>query len=649
MIIFDNGGWLLELTDQLPELAGEELFLDLETTSFDEDKKALNPWHDCWVLGVAIKSDNGPAYYVPVNHADGMCNRPQEEVRDWLLRVIARHQVWVNHNVKFDAQVLFTALGVDTKIKKYCTVDLAKLIDSDRFQHSLDALARDWLHENINGYEQAMAPYLVKNLDYGLIPTEICGEYACQDVLTNHRLWRYIDHRMPSESRGVMEMSSRCVDTLIKIERNGMRVNPQQVQLEELKALNRMTQILSQIAERIGFTILPTSPADCRDYLCNHLGLPVLAWNDPKKDGDSNPKFDKAVLEAYKTIPGADVQVLEWMLEYRRLSMFTSMFCSTYNELQVEGLLHPSYKQTVRTGRMACAQPNMQQLMAEAKKLIIPADGNVIISADYSQIEFRVIVHYIKAWEAIRAYAADPFTDFHMWVKNMCDVERDTAKTLNFMMGYGGGKKKLVKALSQQESLIAPITEYILSLGLDETESRAMFMKMALDRGVEVYEQYHGTLPTLKPTSAQAERRVHQRGYCVNKYGRRRTLPIQAAWRAFNTVCQGTAADMMKERLVALDDYLASVAPDLKLIGVVHDEVVLEGPAHYAQNEHLLDSICYVLEDISVELLVPIRTSLGYSTTNWYDASKSDSVRRFDRTNFEVWQCSHSSSLASVN
>ena len=638
MIVFSNGGILLgQPGDVLPDLSGDELFLDVETTSFNEKIKALNPWHDCWVLGIAIKSDSGPSYYIPVNHADDRYNWPAEQIRDWLLGVLSRHNVWINHNIKFDSQVLFACLGVTTNIKKYCTLDLSMLIDSDRFRHGLDALAKDWLNEDISKYEEAIKPYLNKNYDYGLIPPDICGEYACQDVETNRRLWKYIEQKMPNESRDVMEMSSRCVDTLTRIERNGMRVNVRQVAIEEITALNRMTNIMTEIAEEIGFTIQPTSSKDCYDYLCNHLGYPVLAWNDPKEDGTSNPKFDKNVLKSYKTYPNAPVRVLDMMLEYRRLSMFTSMFCAPYRELQVDGLLHPSYRQTVRTGRMACSTPNMQQLMEEAKQLIIPGDGNAIISADYSQIEFRVIVHYIRDMTAIRAYAADPFTDFHMWVKQMCEVERDTAKTLNFMMGYGGGKKKLVKALSQQESLIAPITALVERMDISEEARREKFVELAIARGVDVYNLYHNTLPNLKPTSKQAEMRVYERGYCVNKYGRRRTLSQRAAWRAFNTVCQGTAADLMKERLVALEDYLAIVAPDLLLIGVVHDEVVLCGPAHYAENHHLLDSISYILETISVDLRVPIRTSVGVSTKNWYEASEASSNRAFEREGFKLW------------
>jgi DNA polymerase-1 len=325
------------------------------------------------------------------------------------------------------------------------------------------------------------------------------------------------------------------------------------------------------------------------------------------------------------------------MLEYRKLHTFTSLFTKPFRLLHINGLLHSSYKQTVKTGRMACSTPNMQQCMSWAKELIVCDEDEVIISADYSQIEFRVIVHYIQDAAAIAAYAADPFTDFHEWVAKVCNIHRKPAKTVNFLMGYGGGESRLVNQLMQVVELVGGILEAVEKLDLPDSEKKKRFAELAKLRGTEVYNTYHETLPGLKRTSRVACNRVYDRGYCVNKYGRRRHLPPQVAWRAFNTVCQGTAADLMKERLVALWKWLKKDHPEFQLIGVVHDEVVIRGPKALV-TDNMLDQICFILEDISVQLRVPIRTSLGVSESNWLDASNKGQNRLFDREKFKLCQ-----------
>lgn len=629
-ITFSNGGILVEDESELPDLRGKEMFLDMETTSFDKKFKSVNPWFKCWPLGIAIKVDSGSAYYVPLNHAKGR-NLDPHRVQKWLINVINNVEVWINHNVKYDAQVLSVSFGVDTsKLKKHCTLDLAKILDSDRYRHDLSTLSYDWLKEDITPFEEAFKPYLKGNQDYGLVPIDLMGEYACQDTMTEARLWKYIKARMPAECQRVCDTSSDLIDCFIDIEKNGMRINPTEVATKELIALNEMSTIQSKIKDIVGYTIEPHVNNDCFDVLCNHYGFPVLAWNE-----SGNPSFDKHTLASYKSLPGANNDLIDLMLAFRRLQTFTSVFTSKYRELHIDGLLHCSYKPTVRTGRMACAMPNMQQLMLEAKELIICNDDEVIIAADYSQIEFRIIAHYIQDAACIAAYQNDPWTDFHTWVKDMCHIHRTPAKTINFLMGYGGGKAKLIDSLIKVPELVHEIRTEIEHLDMVESQKLELFTARAKQRANEVYTTYHDTLPGLKRTARQAMNRTLEVGYCRNIYGRRRHLAAKAAHKAFNAVCQGSAADLMKDRLVYLWRWLLSHYPEIKLIGVVHDEVILRGPRQLI-SEGLLDSICYILEDVDVALRVPIRTSLGLSDNNWLEASKTDTERKFCRKNFEI-------------
>lgn len=638
MLKYDHGGFMVESIEELPKLKGKTLYLDCETTSFDKNKMSTNPWHDCYLLGPAVKVDDSAAYYVPVNHHSGgspdKSNLPIAAVQQWLVDLFNNTEVWVNHNIKYDAHVIKNAVGIDTSdVKKYCTLDLAKLLDSDRYRYGLDALSYDWLKRDISHYEEALKAYLKEGrrqiLDYGFVPADVMGDYACMDVIVERDLWHYINANMPPESLRLMENSSDLVDFFLEMERNGMRIDPVDVARQELVALNRMSEIQAEIFDKIGYSIEPHKNSDCFDVLCSHFGLPVLEWTE-----SGNPGFDKFTLEKYKGLPGAPSEIIDLMLEFRRLQTFTSVFTKRYRELHVDGYLHCSYNPTVRTGRSSCKEPNMQQLMKEAKKLIIPREGHTIISCDYSQIEFRVIVHYINDYECIKSYENDEFTDFHSWVQNMCQIPRTPAKTCNFLMGYGGGKAKLVEQLSRVPDLVSSIREDVEKLDVSDDEKMKIFESRAKTRGLEVYTIYHETLPGLKRTSRKAMHRVYERGFVVNLYGRRRKLPSKMAHKAFNSLCQGTAADLMKVQMVELWKWLKVHYPRVKIIGVVHDEVVLEAPDDDVC-DHLLDAICFLLEDVDVPIRVPIRTSIGTSKDNWCIAGDEDDVRKFSRENFK--------------
>lgn len=654
-----NGGIMVESAEELHkvELPGETLFLDLETTSFDPKKKSVNPWHDCWVLGVCVKTELTPAYYIPVNHATTLFNIDQQFVQLWLItRAFKNKARWVNHNVKYDAHVLYNALGIDVECPLYDTLDLAKLLDSDRYQYGLDALSYDWLKHDISRYENAFKPYLCDKRgskviqDYGAIPPDIMAEYGCQDVLSNEKLWYYILDRMPPESMPLVEISSQLTEVFIDMERTGMPINPRNCRMQQAKTLTELIHIQSRLKSLVGYDFQPHVNGDCFDVLCNHYGLPIIEYTKQKKSADDdpadneddtggNPSFAASVLERYKALPGAPKEVLDLMLRHRRLKTFMSYFLEPWDTLHIEGRLHPSYNGTVRTGRMSCSKPNMQQLMDEAKTLVEPDnEDEIIVSYDYSQIEFRMIVHYAKDDACIQSYVKEPLTDFHNWVRDMCHTDRKVAKTVNFLMGYGGGKKKLIGQLIQVEALVdeivAELEQTQAYIDADEETRRSMWLVSATSRAIDIYNTYHNTLPGIKTTSRGAMNKVYDQGYVTNWFGRRRRLPPKVAHKAFNNLCQGSAADLMKERVCSLFYWLRDNEPRIKLIGVIHDEVLLLGP-RAAFTDEVRDTISFILEDSSRPFRVPIRTSTGESAEHWYGAVHNDAPRTFDRATFQ--------------
>lgn len=626
MIEFDNGGRVVESASELPNLVGARtVYADFETTSGNPKFTSLNPWHNCEIAGLCVTvDDERKAWYLPLERED-RAGLSCYEIGSWLGDLLARCEKWVNHNIKYDAHVAANCLGVVPKCELVDTLTLAKIIDSDRITrggYGLKALSRDWLGEDIGRYEEALAPYLVRNKDYGKIPTDLLGEYGCQDVLTNRRLYRYIMGNIPEQCNAIRDVEIKLTHILFKIERRGLRVNPTQLDIKELTVLNELAQIDDELTSLVGRSFRPHVNGDCFEVLCGQYDLPVLGWTDSKPP---SPSFNKATLVQYAAHPYAPSRVVELIQNYRHLSTLMSIFIKPYQELHVDGYLHSSYNQAVRTGRMSCKQPNSQQLSPDAKRLVIPPEGYGFISADASQVEFRIIVHYIQDPDCIKAYNDDPDTDFHNWVAEMVGMARKPAKNVNFMMSYGGGKGKCVKMLSANMEVVGQLKKQVDKLirdgNIDEASSMDTFNLLCGRRAEKIYEKYHKTLPGLKLTARLAESALLGRGYIYNAYGRHRHLPFQVAWKAFSSLCQSTAADLVKERMVALDEMLQGTP--IEMIAQVHDDILMQAPREVIEDPRVERDIVDLLEHSSFEFRVPIRWDIGHTYTDWHELEKA--------------------------
>jgi len=618
VIRFDSGGFLLEDASELPQVPSHvrRLYADFETSSGNPLVKSTNPWRDCSVIGASVAFDDSPAWFVPKNLL----------VTGWWRDVLRASTDWVNHNVKYDAHVSANDLScpIPSTCELTCTLTKAKLIDSDRMfrgGYGLDALSQAWLGRDISEYEWRMSPYLKRSRDYGDVALDVLAEYACVDATTCRDLDAYEAKELPEESKDVAATERRVTKILWEIERRGLRVDPTQLQLTQLKVLTRMYDLDLALDKRVGRSFRAHVNDDCYDVLCNQFGLPVLAWTEPTSEvGVPGPSFDKHALALYLNHPSAPVDLIEMMLEYRKLSTFNSLFLSQWESLVgPDGALHSTFNQCVRTGRMSCSDPNMQQFDLAAKSLIVPPPGYVIVVSDASQIEFRIIVHYIGNQRCIEAYAADPWTDFHQWVADMVPTARKPAKTLNFMMGYGGGRAKAVAMLSINRDVVGDVIAEIEASGARDEVRASMIARACERRGQEVYDRYHSALAELKPTSRAADAACRKRGYARNWYGRRRHLPYKAAHKAFNSVCQSTAGDMVKERMVALRDEV----PEFEMVGQVHDELVGIVRADLLCDD-LLRRVTGVLSSPSRPLDVPVRWTIGHSAENWAAAKEME-------------------------
>ena len=175
-------------------------------------------------------------------------------------------------------------------------------------------------------------------------------------------------------------------------------------------------------------------------------------------------------------------------------------------------------------------------------------------------------------------------------------------------------------------SLSERVDELIKEQKIDESQRRMLFNVLCMRRGEAVFNEYHGTLPTLKPTVYRASEALKTRGYVFNAYGRERRLPEKAAFRAFNSIIQSTAADVMKERTVAVAPRYNKEIRDLGITisASVHDETLFNFPDEIAHDERLLVKVKHLLEDTEVKFRVPIRSSCGRSSVNWKIAGGDD-------------------------
>lgn len=610
-------GMVLQPGDALPPVGDGRVFLDAETTSFDPSVRALDPWKGHRIVGVGYAlDDEGPAWYLPLRHREG--NLDLATVVRWLSDVMRRTSSWCNHNLKFDAHFL-AADGVEPPAEVEDTLTLAKVVDSSRMSYALDQLGRDLL--GAGKHDEQLDAWVkgARTKNWGDAPIDLLGQHCCGDVVMTRALLRRLLRDLPADCERIWQLERRVTLALYDVERAGLRVDVHELKVTALRLMAELLGLEEDLAELAGFAMNPSSNDDCYAALCVAHGLPVMGRTDA---GD--PSFDVEALQHYSRLPQVSEnaslsRLVESIAAHREKATLLHLFVEPYLELQVDGVLHPSYNQAVRTGRMSCSHPNAQQLSSEAKRLVHPAPGWAFLGCDYSQIEFRILVHYMQNPEALRAYAEDPDTDYHSWVAQLCGIPRRPAKNVNFAMGYGAGRPKVVRMLAQEPELVRDlmlrVDEAIAAGRLAASSRKAAFDSACQRRGQEVYRLYHSRLPELRRVSRQATRNAEQRGYVFNGYGRRRRLSRREAYRALNTVAQSFAADIMKDRLVATAPRYCRETRGLQQCAVVHDEVLFHGPSDELRAAQAW--IESTLEHPECSLRVPVRCKAKWSTRSW--------------------------------
>lgn len=620
---------------ELPDLRkAKRICLDVETTAFNKKDEAFYPYLGHRICGVAVTADSSPvAYYVPLRHSDPRWNIDLAKGLAWLRELLAAVPVWINHNIKFDAHFC----KVDDAVFKgemIDTVVMAKLFDSDRMGHELKPLCRDWLGLTMLD-ETVVKSYLegIKSQNYADVPADILGKYACADVFGARDLYDWLEVKLPPELNYIKLMERQLTPVLFDMECEGMDIDPILVKRLQISSVEKLIQLQQSILDLTGREYAD-SPQCNYDILVNRFGLPVLEYNEA-----GNPSFDGDVMSSYRAHPAVLMEPkikagVEALIEYRKTAHFKSLFLDVLDCHGTSGVVHPMYNQVIRTGRMSCRKPNAQQFQEEARELVICRKGEGLLSVDASQIEFRLIVHYIKDATAIEAYRKNPRTDFHQHVADVVQIKRKPAKTVNFAIGYGAGKRRVLELLMYNPDIASAVGEQVAKMietgEIDPSMRNAEFKRLCMQRATSIYEDYHAKMPTMKSTANTAAAACATRGYVFNAYGRRRHLPQKLAHKAFNAVVQGCAMDYIKGRMIAL---APRYNPRMRELGLrpfvnVHDELSWKGPLEVTRDPRVWREINKVLmKQEPVEFRVPLMWDFALSDRNWGECKADEPLR----------------------
>ncbi|MEK6707149.1 MAG: DNA polymerase I [Bdellovibrionota bacterium] len=569
---------------------------------FDIETTSLNP-REAELVGISFCYDPSCAFYIPVGHRDTSVRQlPRELVSDKLRLFIEDASFKkIGQNLKYDWSVLINrgfnpqGIGADTMVAAY-------ILNSEGHL-SLKALAERYLDYNVLTYEEVCGKGK-EQIRFDDVPVELATRYSAEDAWVAMELWRKLEPMLEAERlMGVFsDIDIPMVGVLARMEQNGVCID-----VDWLKGLSlEFEQDLHVIDDKIrAFTRGPVnlnSPKQLAVLLFEELGLPTQSKT---KTGYST---DAQVLEVLAPMH----EVPRLLLEYREISKLKGTYIDPLPGLRdiKTGKIHASFHQTVTaTGRLSSSDPNLQNIPIRTergkkiRRAFIPSSGNVLVAADYSQIELRLLAHMSGDVELVRSFRTNEDVHsrtageiFGVSPSDVTEQQRGVAKAINFGLMYG----KTPFGLAQE-------------LKISRTEARAM-----IDR---YFARYSG----VKAFLDKAVEEARGRGWVSTLSGRKRHLPDirsnNQAVRAFaervamNAPIQGTAADLMKLAMIEIDRKLESGGFKAKLIVQVHDEVVLDCPRE--ESEDVLKLITSVMENV-MPLSVPLKVNAA-TGDNWME------------------------------
>lgn len=553
--------------------------LDIESISFDDTAEALDPYKGHRISGVVIYQPGVGSRYFPIRHRTERANLlPLDEFLEELRLFCWNSVMVVNHHLKFDMHFL---AADDIWFPPTCdlvpTEVLARLIHNELPDYSLEYLTGLYCpqEKKISGPAEWCQEHGTK--DYGRVPLDVMTPYALQDGAAAWTLYQTLIKMLPEQTSRVWANERRFYYRLFQSENHGVPLDTEFFLMKKYELLTDMVQLQDKINGAVsaatGGAVQEINPGSSQQLTAFFSSIGVQS---PSKTEKGNPSWDdKAFAELKLTMDEEHpaYPALESIVDFKEARVAESTFCTGWIEKADKShRLHPNFKTAgTQTGRIASAKPNMQNPPKWAMEGIHIPDDWCGIKFDYSQIEYRIFAHYSKDAGLLKSYADNPRTDFHQALSDRLGIDRDPVKTLNFGMLYGMGKKKLRKSLAK-EIKKAKDPEKLKRYGTDPEQMADAIL-----------EEYHSLVP-VRELLRQVEAVIRERGYIKNYFGRLYQFSLERAYVALNYLCQGTAADLFKERLCALLDALDSDFPEhlVKMLTNIHDAGVMIMPCDHA-------------------------------------------------------------------
>jgi len=572
--------------------------LDTETTSLDTLCAEL--------VGISFTDHAGEGAYLPLAH-DYVGAPLQVSLKDALtcLRPLLEDSKIgkIGQNLKYDRSVLQN-YGIDLKGIRFDTMLESYVLNSTGSRHDMNTLALKYLGYQVVKYEE-VAGSGKSQVSFSQVDVERAGHYAAEDADIAMRLHEKIYPQLQLEPAlcSVLEtIEIPLVSVLSRVERNGVRVDCDMLSNHSIELGERIAQIEKKAHAAAGVAFNIASPRQIQEVLFEKLDLPIIS---------KTPKGQPSTAEHVLQELAEDHKLPRLILEYRSLSKLKSTYTDKLPELvsPLTGRVHTSYHQAaVATGRLSSSNPNLQNIPVRTeegrriRQAFIPDSGHVLVAADYSQIELRIMAHLSADEGLLSAFAND--ADIHRATaaevfsikpSKVTDDQRRSAKAINFGLIYGMSAFGLGK-----------------QLGIGRIEAQDY-----IDR---YFSRYPGVQAFMENTRVQAREQrfvetVFGRRLYLNDMGSSNHARRQAAERAaINAPMQGTAADLIKLAMLAVDKSITEQNLQMRMIMQVHDELVLEvSEDDVDQTRTMLNSLMTSVAELAVPLKVEVSAGKNWA------------------------------------
>ena len=576
---------------------------DKKIFSFDTETDSTDPIV-ANLVGVSFSLNDNTAFYIPINHKKIDTEIDLKHIVSILQDLFKNKNITVvGQNIKYDMNVLYKyGISIDCNVQD--TMIMSYVLDSSG-KHDLDTLAEKHLDIQTIKYEELVGKGK-KQLVLSDLPAEDVYRYACEDADITLKLYYYFKNKLTKLNDQMTlynDVELPLIKILSRMELVGVKVDKSKLlQLSESFG-RKISELENNIYKIVGHSFNISSPKQLQEIFYEEMNLPVL-----KKTPKGQPSTSEDVMIEL----AEQHEVPKLVLEYRNLSKLKNTYTDKLGEIinHKTKRLHTSYNQTVTiTGRLSSSNPNLQNIPIKTKngrdirKTFIAEKGSTIISADYSQIELRVMAHLSQDEKLLESFKNNE--DIHsVTAKEVfsipgqpSDQQRRVAKTINFGLIYGISSFGLAKQLR-----------------IDNSEAKEFIDKYFL--------KYNG----VKKFMTDIKKEAKVQGYVKTLAGRKIFLPNithsnfqirSAAERtAINAPIQGTAADILKLAMIQIDKWLLSEDGNIKMLMQVHDELVFEVKDSFAEEAKIkinnLMSNCLKLD-------VPLTVEVGEGN-NWETA-----------------------------